>query len=117
MTFNRKKHQRIGPDGTKWCALIQIFEAVFRKVLNVFCALLERMRRLFSKFLEPRWLSTLLTERVVALMRVACQDQYRNWIGFVKPQKNCAFELADSCLLFICNNNSGARLWVRLFTS
>src|SRR5207253_2270217 len=36
----------------------------------------------------------LFAERVIAVVRVTRQYKYRNRIGFVEPQQNCAFKLA-----------------------
>src|SRR5439155_12254298 len=94
VTINRNEHQPLSVSGVKWRAFVQIFETVFSKILNVFCALLERTRHLFDKLLMPRWLSNLFPERVIAVVRATRQYEYRNWVGFVEPQQNCTFKLA-----------------------
>src|SRR6266480_275596 len=115
MTINRHEHQTLSISGVKWRAFVQIFETMFSKILNVFCALLERLRHLFQKFLMPRWLSDFFAERVIAIVRVTRQYKYRNWVGFVKPQQNRAFKLADSRFLFVRYNNGWAGTGLRLF--
>lgn len=115
MTINRHEHQRLTNTGVKGRAFIQIFEAMFRKILNVFGALLVRTRHLSHKLLVPRRLTNLFSECVVAIMRIARQHKYRDWIGFVEPQQNRAFKLSDCRFLLVGNKDSRARTRLWLF--
>src|SRR5438105_5589000 len=115
MTIKRNEHQALRISGIKLRAFVQVHESVFRKILNVFCALSERRRHSVRKFLMPRWFADLFPKRVIAVVGVTCQNKYRNRIGFVEPQQNCAFKLSNRGSLLSGYSNGWTIFWFRLF--
>ena len=115
MTFNRNDDQTFGEGAFKWSVFLQVHEAVFCEILNVFYSLLKRGRHLVHPLLEPRRLTNLFSERVIAVMRVGCQHEYRNRIGLVKPQQDCALKLTYGSLFLAGDKYRGAGSWLRLF--
>jgi len=88
---------------------------MFGKIRNVFRPFLKRISPLFDKLLMPGWLSNLCAERVIAIMSVARQYNYRNRIGFVEPQQNCAFKLPCCRSLLVRHIKGWAKIGLRLF--
>src|SRR6266404_8956971 len=115
MTINRNEHQPLGINGVKFRDFIQIHEAMLGEILDISRPLLERLRHLFHKFLMPRRLSDLFAERVKAIVRVTRQYKYRDWIGFVEPQQNCAFKLAYCRSLLVRHKKRRAKTRFGLF--
>lgn len=114
MTINRNEHQSFGKSGIEFRSFVQIHEAVFGKIWNVFCALLERRRHFIREFLMPGGLADLFPERVVAVMGVGRQNKYGNRISFVEPQQNRALKLAYCRSFLVRDIKSWAKTWFRL---
>ncbi|SRR6266403_2362688 len=114
MTIDRHNHQAFGENGVKGGVLFEVFEAMLCEVLDVFGTLLKRVRHCLYPLAVKRRFTDLFAERVIAVVRVGGQHEYGNRIGFVEPQKNCTFELADGGFLLVRDNDGRTRLWSRL---